>query len=188
VTTDFKIDQNTDTYELMQNNKSSFVASHKGDQTVYLEPDFEQYQMYQKKPNKSLYKTHDGMHSRDKLPRKESKNRLMQYRQSSTKNLNQTMNRVQSKRLTQRGKKLLNKLNASAESFKNLDALRQQFMIDASSSQLSPSRRYKGSKERSSDGMKPTFIPVKISSKKDPQPATDATYTKSYAAQKKSRL
>jgi len=164
------------------------VASHKGDQTVYLEPDFEQYQMYQKKPNKSLYKTHDGMHSRDKLPRKESKNRLMQYRQSSTKNLNQTMNRVQSKRLTQRGKKLLNKLNASAESFKNLDALRQQFMIDASSSQLSPSRRYKGSKERSSDGMKPTFIPVKISSKKDPQPATDATYTKSYAAQKKSRL
>lgn len=119
----------------MQLNKSCFIDKSDQSNLGYLETDFEHYPMYPKaKVSTSIYKTQDGRRSRDNLKMKE-KNRLMQFRQNSTKELSNTLKRVRSKRLTQRGNKRISDLNSSGESYKyfsNLNATQNKFKLDGS--------------------------------------------------------
>lgn len=149
------------------------------DQTVYLEYDFEHYPMFSKKVNGSLYQTHDGKRSRDQLP-KDSKKRIMQYRQNSTKNLNQKMNILQTKRLTHRGAKKLERLNASVESFKNFKHFQNtenNFLIDSTNDQPFLPKKSK-SNERKHD--KQNFMGQKIEQKRD-ENVLKSVFTKSCA-------
>jgi hypothetical protein len=172
----------TSTFELMQAKRNNFVDNPQ-DQTVYLEYDFEHYPMFSKKMNGSLYKTHDGGQSRDQLP-KDSKKRIMQYRQNSTKNLSYTMNKVQTKRLTHRGANRLDRLNASAESLKNLKHFQNvanNFLIDNTNSQVSPSKKAR-SNDRNHE--KEAFMQKKIEKKRE-EDGLKSVFSKSCAHQKK---
>lgn len=93
------------TYDLMQLNKTKLLDQPVADKTVYLETDFDHYPMFANQSvNYNLYKTQDGRRSKDNL-RARDKSKLLKMRQRSTKDLNSTLKRSQSKRFTSRGTK-----------------------------------------------------------------------------------
>ena len=79
-------DNNIETRELMQLNKSHVKNLPSDEKTVYLEPEFANYPMYASKQINNLYKTHDGRRSKDNLLLKE-KSKMSQARQNSNKDL-----------------------------------------------------------------------------------------------------
>ena len=160
-------------------NRSNFLDGLQEGQLTYQETEFDNYPMFT---------TNDvNRRSRDNLKAKE-KNRLMQIRQNSTKELNNTLKRVQSKRLTQRGNKRLNDLNASHKYIKNYKKIlaAQNFCTtDDSLSQVSPHKRTKKSADRKSGNFytKP-FTGEAMNTSKDNNLALDSVFSKSYGPSK----
>jgi hypothetical protein len=145
-----------------------------------------------------MYKTHDGRRSRDNLRNKE-KNKLMQNRQSSTKDLIASLKRVASKRLTQRGHKRLTGLNASKESHKfiknynNVTASHNKFTNKENLSFMSPKKnRHKKSVEKSYAYQNLRYIPIEMKTsaidKSMTQDKSDKKYTYNSSSRGKKRV
>lgn len=170
------------TYDLMQLNRSQFIESMDKENTVYLDTDFDHYPMGTKPLlSNTLNKTHDGRRSRDNLKLKE-KNRLMQFRQNSSKDLSRTLKRVRSKRLTQRGHQRFNDLNSSVESYKyfsNMNATKDKFMPNSSLEYVSPKKQIRKEEESKSLNKYVKYVPIDMNTSQDTQ-LIDSKFTKSY--------
>lgn len=164
----------------MQVNKSHFLDTQPAQEsTVYLETEFDNYPMGLTK----IYKTHDGRRSNENLRSKEllknSKNKFLNgVKQSSTKDLIQSLKRVASKRLTQRGHKRINNLNPDQKSYQvinnyqNVTASHNKFANKENNSYVSPKKRSKKSVDKSFGNQKLRYAPID----QKPSVTTNQTY------------
>lgn len=149
----------------MQLNRSQFLTNISDEKlnTKNLETEFEHYPIFtNNKQGSTLYKTQDGIRSRDNLRIKE-KNRMMQFRQNSAKELHNTLNKVHTKRLTHRGNKHLNVLNMSGESTKfiqDMNKTQNKVLNDKNLPYTSPKKKVKNSSDWIVSNKNNKYIPI----------------------------
>ena len=103
------------TYELMQLNRSQLLEKLNNKNHFYTESEFDHYSMFPNPKGKtSMYKTHDERAHRENSRKKEK--RINKLKQNSMKDLANTLKRVKSKQLTQRGKNRINNMNIARSS------------------------------------------------------------------------